>query len=171
MNPISIRTTVKPGDLSQITLYHAIYYSRLLGWNEEFEAYVAKPLAEFILAKNPGERIWIVEQDDRVKGCVALVKVSDDIAQLRWMFIEESIRHRGLGGRLMNLFLEFALSAGYSRVILWTEASLKDAIRLYIKSGFSLAEEKKHFLWGQVVTEQKFERDLSQSAEAREPQK
>jgi ribosomal protein S18 acetylase RimI-like enzyme len=156
MNSYFIRTTIRLTDLSQIVLFHATYYHELYGWNEEFEAYVAKPLAEFVLARDPGERIWIVESGGEVKGAVALVKADADTAQLRWFYVEQELRGRGIGSELITLLLEFAAGAGYRQVILWTASNLLEAISLYKKHGFSLVEEEEHLAWGKQVTEQKW---------------
>jgi N-acetylglutamate synthase-like GNAT family acetyltransferase len=122
---------------------------------------VAKPLSEFIIARDPRERIWIVESDGKVKGAVALVKADEDSAQLRWFYVEPELRGQGIGIELISLLLDFAAEAGYKQVILWTAASLYEAISLYKKHGFSMAEEKEHLIWGQHVVEQKWEKQVT----------
>ena len=47
LNDISIRTTLKAGDLGYITYLHGSMYSSEYGYGISFEAYVGKTLAEF----------------------------------------------------------------------------------------------------------------------------
>lgn len=63
---LSIRHSLKPGDLGWLVWLHGVIYSREQGWDSSFEASVAQPLAEFALRKHPRERIWIVDCSDRV---------------------------------------------------------------------------------------------------------
>ncbi len=70
---ISIRHDLRPGDVGYITYLHGILYADQ-GWDHTFDAYVAIPLAEFARSPSPGERIWIVEDGERIVGSVAIVK-------------------------------------------------------------------------------------------------
>ena len=160
MKTYTIRSAVHLADLSQIVLFHAMYYHDKYGWNEEFEAYVAKPLAEFVIARDPRERIWIVESDGRVKGAVALVKADELTGQLRWFYMEPELRGQGIGSELITRLLSFAAETGYQRIILWTASRLYEAIALYRKFGFTLEEEREHFVWGNRVVEQLWSKGL-----------
>src|ERR1051326_8858033 len=97
----TIRNEVRPGDLGQIVALHGTIYAREYGFDRTFEAYVAGPLAEFVLKSAPRDRIWIAERDDRIVGCIAIVGVSDEVAQLRWYVVDPSARGLGLGKRLL----------------------------------------------------------------------
>jgi len=60
-----------------------------------FEPYVAKPLAEFVKSQTARERIWIAEQVGKIAGSIAIVKSSDDEAQLRWLLLHPDARGFG----------------------------------------------------------------------------
>ena len=143
MKEIIIRDKIKVTDIGQIVLFHAESYSQKYGWNEEFEAYVAKPLAEFVLRKDKSEKIWVVEKDQEVKGAIALTKVTDKVAQLRWFSVVPELRRRGIGKKLMEHLVSFAEMKKYAEIISWTVSDLTEAITLYKKFDFKLEEEKK----------------------------
>jgi len=157
---ISVRNEMRPGDVGYITYLHAILYTPDQGWDHTFDSYVAIPLAEFALRKSPRERIWIVENEGRIAGSVAVVRSSEREAQLRWLLLSPDLRGRGLGRRLVEEAVAFCREAGYSSVFLWTVDTLPVAGRLYRSAGFREMEKVTHELWGSVVTEVKYEMEL-----------
>ena len=158
---ITIRSTLRPGDIGYVTYLHGTLYAAEYGWDHTFEAYVAGPLAEFGKSHNDRERIWIVEKDGNVAGSIAIVEASTDEAQLRWLLLHPSLRGQGVGRVLIEQAIGFCRESHYSRVFLWTESALTAAASLYASSGFRLTEENTHELWGSVVTEQRYELILS----------
>lgn len=157
---ISIRNEMRPGDVGYITYLHATLYTPDQGWDHTFDSYVAIPLAEFALRKSPQERIWIVENEGRIAGSVAVVRFSKEEAQLRWLLLCPELRGRGLGRRLVKEALAFCRDAGYSKAFLWTVDTLQAAAKRYRSVGFRETEKLTHELWGCVVTEVKYELDL-----------
>ena len=73
---IHLRTTIKPSDLGAIAHMHGKIYAAEYGFDETFEAYVAGPMAEFVCRRDPRERLWILEDLDRIVGCVAIVSAA-----------------------------------------------------------------------------------------------
>ena len=127
------------------------------GWDHTFDAYVAIPLAEFARSQSPRERIWIVEDGEKIVGSVAIVKFSERAAQLRWLLLDPEVRGHGIGRKLVEEALDFCRDAGYSSVFLWTVNTLPIAAKLYRSVGFEQTEELTHELWGSMVTEVKYE--------------
>jgi GNAT superfamily N-acetyltransferase len=159
---ISIRDTVKPGDIGAITWLHGILYAEEYDLNETFEAYVAVPLSELIQSGDlEKQRLWIVEQGDRVMGGIAIVKNSQEEAQLRWFILHPELRGRGLGKKMVTIALDFCREQGYKRVILWTFDELDAAIGIYKKNDFVKIEEITHVHWGKSITEEKYVLDLT----------
>ena len=160
MNEIAIRTELKPADIADIVRYHNVYYSEHYGFNHDFGKYVEGPLTEFYTRNSPAERIWLLEDEAGLKGCIAVTRVSDEEAQLRWFFVDESLRGRGIGQKLIDLLINYAIETYYQRIILWTVSLLGEARRVYERNGFVLAEEHTTNIWGRELVEQKFEKRL-----------
>jgi N-acetylglutamate synthase-like GNAT family acetyltransferase len=154
---ISIRHDLRPGDVGYIIYLHAILYAPEQGWDHTFDAYVAMPLAEFARSHSSRERIWIAEKEGRIVGSVAIVKVSEKEAQLRWLLLDPVVRGLGLGRRLVKDALDFSRNAEYSSVFLWTVKTLSVATSLYQSLGFRKTQETTHEIWGNIVTEVRYE--------------
>ncbi|MFO7951597.1 MAG: GNAT family N-acetyltransferase [Bacillota bacterium] len=157
---IVIRTKIKPGDTGYITFLHGKLYAKEYGFDHTFEPYVAIPLSEFVIRQGPRERIWIVEKDGLIMGSVALVKCSEEQAQLRWLLLHPEIRERGIGRQLIGKVLGFARQCGYSSIFLLTLDILPRAASLYKSFGFKITEETKTRMWGREMVEQKYELTL-----------
>jgi N-acetylglutamate synthase-like GNAT family acetyltransferase len=154
---IAIRTNLGPGDIGSIVYMHGTIYAREFGFNSRFEAYVAGPLAEFVLKNSPKERLWIAERGGEIVGCVAIVAAAEKIAQLRWFLVDPAARGGGLGSKLLDQAVAFCREVGYTSVILWTVSALGGAARLYQRAGFRKIEEYPSNDWAVSVLEEKFE--------------
>ncbi len=154
---ITCRTDLRPGDIGAIVRFHGLVYAREHGFDHTFEAYVAKPLAEFACSASDRERIWIAERGGQLVGCIAIVAAAPAVAQLRWFLVDPSARGLGLGRRLINDALAFCRDCKYQSVILWTVTALTTAAHLYRSVGFRKVEEKPGRLWGVDVIEERYE--------------
>ena len=158
---ISLSHDLCPGDIGYITYMHAAIYAPEQGWDYTFDIYVAIPLAEFAQSQSQSqfsrERIWILKDTDRIVGTVAIVKHSDEEAQLRWLLLEPEIRGRGIGRWLVEEALDFCRISGYKSIFLWTVDTLYIASNLYRSVGFVQKERLTHDIWGSTVTEVKCE--------------
>src|SRR6478672_5540102 len=85
---VTLRTTLRPGDLGAVVQLHGTVYAREYGFDPTFEAYVAGPLAEFVLHPSDRERLWVAERGGRLVGCVAVVAAGPRTAQLRWFLVD-----------------------------------------------------------------------------------
>jgi GNAT superfamily N-acetyltransferase len=156
----SVRTVLRPGDVGAVVTLHGVLYAREYGFDPTFEAYVAGPLAAFVLRGSPRERIWLAEHDDHLIGCVAIVADSPGVAQLRWFLVAPDARGAGLGRRLLEEAVAFSRAEGYERIILWTVSALERAARLYRSANFRRVEAVAGDRWGVAVIEEKYELDL-----------
>src|SRR5437763_8757822 len=134
--PVTLRTSLRPGDLGHIVALHGTLYAREYGFDSTFEAYVAGPLAEFVRSASERERLWIAEQEGRLVGCIAIVAASPQTAQLRWFLVEPAVRGAGLGKRLLQEAITFSRRRDYRGIILWTVRALEAAAHLYRSAGF-----------------------------------
>lgn len=157
---ISIRTELRPGDIGYVIYLHGTLYAAEYGWDHTFEAYVAGTLFEFGKSKNDRQRIWLVENDGKLAGSIAIVEASKEEAQLRWFLLHPDLRGKGIGRILMSEAILFCREMRYSRIFLLTERKLTAAARLYESAGFRLINENPHEVWGGLVTEQRYELSL-----------
>jgi len=161
MRALTLRTTVRPGDLGEIVRMHGVLYAREFGFDPSFEGYVAGPLAEFARRGEARERLFIAEDGSRIVGVVAIVAASDEVAQLRWFLVDPEARGVGLGTTLLAQAVEFSRGCGYRSIVLWTVRALDAAARLYRAAGFARTEVKPGRHWGVDVIEEKYELSLT----------
>jgi DNA-binding MarR family transcriptional regulator/N-acetylglutamate synthase-like GNAT family acetyltransferase len=133
---------IRPGDHGWVLERHAHLYDDELGWPPEFEALVARIVADFLSDHDPKrERGWVAELDGERAGAVYCVRKSDDVAQLRLLFVEDWARGLIIGRKLVDRCIRFARSKGYERMVLWTNSSLDSARRIYDAAGFTQTSE------------------------------
>jgi DNA-binding MarR family transcriptional regulator/GNAT superfamily N-acetyltransferase len=152
------------GDMGWIVHREGLGYAEQYGWDETFEALAANIVSEFVAHFEPSrERCWIAEIDGQNVGHVFLVKHPSQphTAKLRLLFVEPSARGTGLGHALVNECVRFARTAGYRKIVLWTQSILIAAHRIYERAGFHLVKEEPHHSFGHDLIGQEWELELN----------
>jgi len=157
LTDVRIRTDLRPGDIGTVIALHGTLYAQEYGLDCTIEGYVAESLARFVLsADRERRRLWIAEASGQFAGCIGVVGQASE-AQLRWFLVHPAWRGYGLGQALLGRALEFCREGGFKSVFLWTFHGLDAAAHLYRSAGFRLTEQKTHQIWGQTLTEERYD--------------
>ncbi|HWU73711.1 MAG TPA: helix-turn-helix domain-containing GNAT family N-acetyltransferase [Sphingomonas sp.] len=141
---------LKPGDLGMVIARQAILYAEEYGWDSDYEALVARILADFHQNFDPArDAAWIAEMDGRMAGSIFLVHGDEpDVGKLRLLYAERDARGAGVGKMLVAACVDRAREVGYKRLDLWTNSVLTAARRIYERAGFALVDETPHHSFG-----------------------
>jgi ribosomal protein S18 acetylase RimI-like enzyme len=112
-------------------------YAKSLGFSLCFQNF-DKELADLPGDYAPPEgRLLLAEYESQIAGCVALHKLSDEICEMKRLYLRPQFRGRGLGRILADRMIAEARQIGYKRMRLDTvEPVMKDAVGMYRKIGF-----------------------------------
>ncbi len=91
---------------------------------------------------NPPRGMFLVVRDETgtAVGCCALRMLDPTTAEIKRMWLADSIRGRGMGRQLLEAIEQMAIDLGAKRAVLDTHESLTPAISLYERSGFVRVE-------------------------------
>jgi putative acetyltransferase len=95
-------------------------------------------LFEVYQAEN--EIYFVVEEDGIILGGCGIGNLMDaefKICELQKMYLAKEARGKGIAQELMQKCLAFAKQAGYDKCYIETLPFMKDAQKLYVKSGFT----------------------------------
>jgi putative acetyltransferase len=132
-------------DALEIITFDAKYrddFKRLnVAWLERY--FRVEPIDEQVLS-NPeqeilagGGEILFARLEGAIVGTVALKPENDGGFELTKMAVDESWQGRGFGKRLLDVACERAKALGAPRIILYSQRSLKAAVTMYAKYGFT----------------------------------
>lgn len=151
----------RAGDIGWVVSAHGRLYAEDYGWDPSFEALVAEIAAKFLREFKPGrERCFIAERDGEPVGSSFVVEEDATTAKLRLVLVEKRAQGLGLGKALVREAIGFARSAGYGRMVLWTNDILHAARGIYQAEGFRLMAEEMHHSFGQDLVGQNWELTL-----------
>ncbi|MGK4596506.1 MULTISPECIES: helix-turn-helix domain-containing GNAT family N-acetyltransferase [unclassified Amycolatopsis] len=161
-DPTLVLRPPRPGDFGWVVHRHGALYSREYGWDERFEALVARVVAEYVDRRgDPRQAGWIAELDGERVGSIFCMPAEDGVtAKLRMLLLEPAARGRGVGKRLVSECVEFARASGYPAMELWTVSLLEAARAIYQKAGFQLVSEETITGFGYELTGQTWRLEL-----------
>lgn len=87
----------------------------------------------------PRAAYFLVEQSGEVLGCAGIAQLENyegNCCELQKMYFLEEARGKGLGSKMIKRCLDKAKEYGFEQCYLETMPYMKDAQKLYLKSGF-----------------------------------
>jgi ribosomal protein S18 acetylase RimI-like enzyme len=163
MDEVVIEEGYAPGAIGAIAALHGRHYARSHGFDQVFEAKVARELGAFVCRAEPTrDRLWLARRGEAVLGSIVVdgSEYGGELAHLRWFILSPEARGLGLGKRLMAGAMAFCRDTGFRAVYLWTLGDLHAALHLYEAEGFGVVERLIGTQWGKPVEELRMERQL-----------
>ncbi len=92
------------------------------------------------------DRWFVIEEDERPVGAIALYRFSESGEAAEWgrFVIEPSARGRGLGGQALGLLIDHARACGLLRLRCEVLTTNRAALGLYLRLGFQPRREEVH---------------------------
>lgn len=87
------------------------------------------------LLERPGAELWVAEEEGEIVGYGVLWCILDQ-GELANIAVAPPAQGRGLGGRLLDHFIDVARKRGVGRLFLEVRESNEVAMRLYASRGF-----------------------------------
>ncbi|XP_019628836.1 PREDICTED: N-acetylaspartate synthetase-like [Branchiostoma belcheri] len=88
-----------------------------------------------------GSKFWVAVFRGKIIGTIALHRTSGNAAKLKRMTVLPRFRGRGVATRLMKHCEEYCGTQGVERIHLRTSQFQQDALRLYLKFGYTITEK------------------------------
>ena len=89
--------------------------------------------------QKPNAVFFVVEHEQKIIGCAGvdrLANAEETICELQKMYFLPEARGLGIGAKMIQLCLENAKALGFTKCYLETMPFMKDAQKLYTKTGF-----------------------------------
>jgi ribosomal protein S18 acetylase RimI-like enzyme len=84
----------------------------------------------------PEGRLYLAIQNNKDAGCVAIRKITEDICEMKRLFVRPEFRGLNIGKALVEVIVNEAKKIGYKYMRLDTVASMHAARKIYEKMGF-----------------------------------
>ncbi|MCW5519550.1 GNAT family N-acetyltransferase [Aureitalea sp. L0-47] len=120
--------------------YSSHFYDLNIEWLEtyfyveDFDREVLSDPQQFII--DPGGHIFFVKQGEKILGTVALMPHISGCLELTKMAVHPSARGKKIGQLLMQYCIDFAKERGETKLLLYSNTILENAIHIYRKYGF-----------------------------------
>ncbi|MCH2196625.1 bifunctional helix-turn-helix transcriptional regulator/GNAT family N-acetyltransferase [Kordia sp.] len=139
-------SNMKSSEHSEITIisfdekYTEDFYNLNIEWLETFfyveshDKVVLSNAKSYIIDK--GGHIFFAKDGEHIVGTVALIKIEDGIFELSKMAVSPAFRGKKIGQKLMQHCISFSKEQNYTKLILYSNRKLENAIYIYEKYGF-----------------------------------
>ena len=82
---------------------------------------------------------FVVEENNKILGGAGINPLKDgdsDICELQKMYFHKSLRGRGIGNKIIELCLNFAVEYNFKKCYIETMPNMVNAQKLYLRKGF-----------------------------------
>jgi putative acetyltransferase len=121
----------------EVLLEHGFEYHRLKDAD-------LKDIKSYYFAK--GGTFFVGLSDGRVVGTAGVRKLDGNLCEIRRIYLKRGFRGKGNGERLFLAALDFA-EKNCAGAMLKTDSTLKKAIGMYLKHGFTFIKEEEGYLY------------------------
>jgi putative acetyltransferase len=121
----------------EVLLEHGFEYDRLKDAD-------LKDINGYYFSK--GGTFFVGLADGRVVGTAGVRKLDESLCEIKRIYLKKGFRGKGNGEKLFLAALDFA-GKNCSGAVLKTDSTLKKAIGMYLKHGFSFVKEKEGYLY------------------------
>jgi DNA-binding MarR family transcriptional regulator/ribosomal protein S18 acetylase RimI-like enzyme len=157
----SIRT-FRAGDLGLLSARQAQFYLENYGWDRGLELNIMDAATNFLRNFREGrDQGWIAEVNGAMAGSILVTDEGDGLSRLRLLYVEAMARGRGIGDALVATCIDFARTAGYRAMTLWTHTVLTSARRIYAAHGFEIVATEVHYEFGKPEQGETWLKDLT----------
>ena len=83
---------------------------------------------------------FVVEENKKILGGAGINPLRDgdsDICELQKMYFHKSLRGRGIGNKIIELCLNFAVESNFKKCYIETMPNMLNAQKLYLRKGFN----------------------------------
>lgn len=145
----------KATDRDWVVAQHRDHYAAEEGFDAQFGVLVGQIADDFLADHDPSsEAGWIAWRGAERLGSIFCVRLDAQTAKLRLFLLVSAARGTGLGRRMLAHNMDFARTAGYRDMQLWTHESHQAAGALYAKTGWTLTDSKSVHSFGKPNIEQ-----------------
>lgn len=92
--------------------------------------------------KNHGGIFYILEENNKIGGTVAVKNKNDGIAEIKRLYIDKDYRGKGYGSKLFDKALKFCKDNNFIKIILDTWTRFETAKLLYLSRGFKITSTR-----------------------------
>ena len=121
-------------------LYNLPFVEKIRNNEESFKDYSRESINKLLNSNKPRSRFIVVKEGTELIGMGCLNQFSEDIGEIKRMYVRKEFRNRGIGLQLLNKLLDIGLEMNFSTIRLDSGNFMVSAHKLYKKVGFKMID-------------------------------